>query len=493
MKDIYDLIEGHAVGKLTAGEQAELERLLQDRNARKIFVKHMTLLSVVRGVSKVSANAEGGRTFRRVGLPLAAAAALMIAAGIGWWRFGGERAASGLVVARVEQVSGVGFQVSGEKRTQLRMEDQIREGTAIEIGENGFVKLAYAGEATTVELSGNAATVTSLKGRFVIGKAVLEPLSRTGSRHMAKLLRLDAGRLTARVVPQPVNAPMTIISPHAEVVVKGTVLSVAVKEDRTRVAVDQGEVDMKIAGGKAFQAVKAGGVLIARAGIESLTLPWQKLKQFMPPGVRGSEYVGVATDGQLLWLTFSAGRRENWILSGLDPDTCKETRRFELEGGFEGKTPLACDGSNIWGWAASGDGLLAVDAATGKTVRTLKLPKMGSMPFDTRDGYLWVWADERKEILQMSLEDGKVLRRQAVDAPIGRLCTRMTYDRGMIYLGADRGTVVYPVRVADGHVFPQVALNIPTGFGDMAMDPKRGLWFSCSDGGIYLFDADIPE
>ena len=146
-------------------------------------------------------SARARRHFIRRFIPLAAAASLLAALGIGLWLNQAGPASRG-IVARVESVQGSVFSVQdiAPKRQALKAGDEIREGTRIETGEDGAVKLAWLAEATTVEVAENSKLET----------------------RNSKLALLRQGRLAAVVAPQPPGNPFAVETPHALATALGT-------------------------------------------------------------------------------------------------------------------------------------------------------------------------------------------------------------------------------------------------------------------------------
>ncbi|MBA4387869.1 MAG: hypothetical protein C0404_07800 [Verrucomicrobia bacterium] len=426
-----------------------------------------------------------GLKVRRWVLPLAAAAGVAIMVGAGWlWNAEREtrNAAGGAVVAKVEEANAECGMRNAEGSTRaLKAGDEICDGARIETGNNGKVKFTYLKEGTTIELNE--------KSRLVLGRVVPRAASPAGAS-LSKTLRLESGRLVASVAQQPVNMPMTITTPHAEMVVKGTVFSVAVSDLRTRLKVDEGQVDMKMAGSPAYQTAKAGGVLIARPGVGSCVAPWQVLKTIRVKDWKGGEDCSVAVGGEMVWLRFDRKGEQN-ILRGLDPETGSEKKRVTIEPETVPATTIVCDGMNFWSWSKNGE-LWALDMTTGRKVRGLRLARASTdCPFAMGDGFIWVWRNDIRQILKFGIEDGKLQDSLKIDAQDAGRILRITYWGGTIYLGSVRGNGLLGVRASDGTVLWRNDAG-SQGFGEMAMDPKRGLWFTCSMNGLLLLEADLP-
>jgi len=180
---------------------------------------------------------------------LLAVAAVLVAVVAAIWLMvdGPWSMGQGVVLARVTEVSGHPSLVRPIKpwRTRvmrakqpaaLKRGDEIREGDRINTGSMGQVKLTYMVGAT-VELGANV---------------------ECGVRN-AELLELQKGHLTAhvekrsefRVPSSEFDEPFVVCTPHARVEVIGTLYTVNVQKQYTRVDVEEGQVRVTgLAGGK---------------------------------------------------------------------------------------------------------------------------------------------------------------------------------------------------------------------------------------------------
>jgi hypothetical protein len=146
--------------------------------------------------------------WKRVIVPLAAAASILAAVGVWWWSGGRSSVAGGQVIARVdESVQCSVFGVQGRTR-ELAPGAEIRAGDRIETGDKGRVKLAWVGRETTAELSEHSSL------------CILH----------ASLSRLSMGRMTATVAKQAARAPFVVETPQARATVVGTRFSVLVSD-----------------------------------------------------------------------------------------------------------------------------------------------------------------------------------------------------------------------------------------------------------------------
>ncbi len=141
------------------------------------------------------------RRFRlKILAPLAAAATVLLLAGL--WLWNSERGTRHEdVVARVAKaVSGVKCWAPGGPPRELVVGDNVREGDRIGTGKNGSVTLTWVKQSTTVVLSSSS-----------------ELSVRSVREH-----RLHRGRLIATVAQQPAGKPFVLTTPHARATVLGT-------------------------------------------------------------------------------------------------------------------------------------------------------------------------------------------------------------------------------------------------------------------------------
>lgn len=149
-------------------------------------------------------------SFRAWLVPLAVAASVAIAVGAWWFARGRQPAGLGLRV--VEAGGQVVWGRSPEPGTQtpacsiasptpLRIGDSLGPGDGVEVGAEGFVKLAYA-DGSMLELD-------------------KETILAVGAGR-GKTLALSKGALTASVAKQPPGQPLTVATPQAKCTVLGT-------------------------------------------------------------------------------------------------------------------------------------------------------------------------------------------------------------------------------------------------------------------------------
>ncbi|MBA4388968.1 MAG: hypothetical protein C0404_13385 [Verrucomicrobia bacterium] len=487
-----DLFDKYLHDELSREEKVILADLLEsDEEARKEFAEHMTWAGAT---AMSAAHVEATRISQQVSLwrrhrvSLAAAAALVITAGV-WWSV--ERSGRLEAVAKAEQsVQCSVFSVRGEK-TELKAGDAICDGMRIETGDGGKVKFTYFKEGTTIELNE--------KSLLVVGKAVPRVGSPAGAS-LSKTLKLDAGSLVAKVDPQPANAPMIVTTPQAEMTVLGTRFSVAALADRTRLIVEQGKVRMRAAGDTgAEQEVAGGSVAVVRQDAKEIIRPGKTRKVLDVRTWDLGTPQGVAFDGKLVWLYMT----ESATLVAIDPDTMKIVKQVKVEQPFAptdlGASKLAWDGKLIWGWGSL-NVLRAVDPETGKTVRDLQFQEFsGNRPFDIEGGTLLLCVrpggDSAISLSRVDLTSGKTLTKTRIDAPFFRTqqADSMCCGSGIVFLTVSRGAGIAAARFDDGRLLYQHGVDAGTpGFfgGDIAYDPQRGLWCCLGKTRILLVEAE---
>lgn len=483
-----DLILKYLAGTMTAQEQEAFEKELRSDRAMPRRVAELSIvdtqLTELGKSEKLAARIEQGpivaeirpgRTESRrswAWVPMAAAAALLLAAGMGWWLAGAKRGVEGPVVARVEKVSGTAFQVSGGKQLKLKAGGEVRAGDQVGTEKGATIKLQYPGEETSVDLSGSSSIVC---GRAGDG---------------AKRLNLERGRLNATVAKQPAGKPFVITTPQAEITVVGTIFSLESMSDRTRLTVQDGKVAMRsLVSGGTTEQVAAGQTSVSKAGAGKLTVPGRVVRHVDVRSWGLGFPDGVAYDGSSVWLYFS----QTGMLCSMDPETCKDTARVKLEHPFppdaRGIPNIAFDGRNIWGWATEGL-LRAVDTGTGKTVKELKLdgPQERGNPFDMRQGEIWIWFRHMNCLMKFEAATGKKFEEKALD--LGFPSSYLALDTGVAFFAARRAGDIAVYSASDYTRLWRVSPRNQWWGGDMAYDPERGLWISTDMGGLFLVEAE---
>jgi ferric-dicitrate binding protein FerR (iron transport regulator) len=168
----------------------------------------------------------GQRATKRRGLWIAVAAAAMIALAILLLR--GTTTPSPTPIAQI----GVTFHAVIERngaRVDASAKDNIFDGDTLRMGPDGSAAVVYA-DGTRAEFTANS--VAQFGGTRSIAS----------ERASEKKVFLDAGELTAVVAPQSTGQPFVFYTPQAKSVVVGTVLTLAVARDSTRLDVAKGRV-----------------------------------------------------------------------------------------------------------------------------------------------------------------------------------------------------------------------------------------------------------
>lgn len=248
-------------GNATPEDLAELERVMQTPEGRKLVVDSLMLNAVLSetlatGDAKTSSSARrevvqfhderterserterpasrmtGRRTATRraranpfsAAMAIAALLAVIVGAVVLFQKLGTPAAEPEAKFAIVEQFFGDVAEVSSAKRP-ISVGTELLEGEALETGINSYATLVFA-DSTTLRLSPNTRiSNVSLK---------------TG-----KHARLERGRIDAEVAPQPQNSPMVFQTPQAAVTVVGTEFSLDVGTAATRLDVETGTVRM---------------------------------------------------------------------------------------------------------------------------------------------------------------------------------------------------------------------------------------------------------
>jgi hypothetical protein len=140
------------------------------------------------------------------------------------------------------RLAGVqGEVVLGIDRTPVASGTELRDGAAVEtVGAHSTAVVRFS-DGTRIELTGEAKLHEKLTGKRAAGKGVT----------------LARGSLTADVSKQPAGQPFLFLTPHAEVQVVGTRLSVAAAAE-TRVDVHEGQVRVTSLKGGSVATLSAG-------------------------------------------------------------------------------------------------------------------------------------------------------------------------------------------------------------------------------------------
>lgn len=284
---LHKLLEG----RITDEEREQLEdHLRRDPEARLLYFQYVDLqvelgclvppaekaAPEVRAVPSDEWVRPHSNIRKKTSSWLALLTALCLLATLGWalWsQFGAEESLSETSLASVQQIEGEVL-ILDENGTAQRLTSRwkIQRGRTIQSrNRESSASLTYS-DGTRLVLGGS----TTLKFQ----------------KSESKSIELKQGSLTASVVPQPVDRPMTIDTPIARVEVIGTRFSVESTADLAKVLVREGEVRVvRRLDGKELR-VRAGMILSLRkdheptlAQMERLTPNWsENFEQGIRPG-----------------------------------------------------------------------------------------------------------------------------------------------------------------------------------------------------------------
>lgn len=148
-------------------------------------------------------------------------------------------------LARLEGVQG--DVLLGSDRTPAASGAELRDGAALETAGLAIVRFA---DGTRVEITGEAKLHEKLAGKRASGKGVT----------------LARGTITAEVAKQPAGQALLFVTPHAEVQVIGTRLSIQSGAE-TRVDVHEGQVRLtSLKSGQPFTVSAGQGIDVGPAG-----------------------------------------------------------------------------------------------------------------------------------------------------------------------------------------------------------------------------------
>ncbi|MFC1671552.1 FecR domain-containing protein [Planctomycetota bacterium] len=272
-----DLLSKYLDGLLSDREAQELTDLVGDdpetaRDAALSLCVHASLVQELRPaesfrdltpsiMERVRARAPRAAARRRTasfrwGVWAAVAACLAIVVGSVVYNTHQPATQPEKIVAYVEATSPKVVVTRGDRSIVAVLKMTLEPGDTIVTGSGERIVLAYQGETTRVELKEDA-RLTLLTGAPVEGKS----------------LRLESGDLTASVATQSPERPMIFHTPHARALVRGTVLSISVKNTSTRLDVTEGRVEFAKTSGRASIDVTAGHYAVAKDGTDLVARP----------------------------------------------------------------------------------------------------------------------------------------------------------------------------------------------------------------------------
>jgi len=274
-------------GSLTAAEEAEFLKLLEDPIQRRAFAElervnlellaslaaplsDEEMLRLVRkdacGVSSSSSSQRAEAVMERVQRPSVRKARKARAAGNPWALPLGIAALLALVIgaavvlrpkrpqaeeiATLIAVDGPVARVVSGVEEPLSAPMKLNAGDTVQTKGSSTLEFLYA-DGTRVGLTPSTAVTLQEKSALASGKTV----------------RIASGSVLAKVAPQAAGAPMRLFSPHAEAQVLGTELLLDVRRGSTRLDVTEGKVRITALESQKSIDVNAGKYAVASAGV----------------------------------------------------------------------------------------------------------------------------------------------------------------------------------------------------------------------------------
>jgi len=351
--DFLDLAVRYLDGLLSQAEFQHLaERLAADPARRQAFVQLCLQAQTIREDLQATAEAPPAappQPSRRrwLGGGLAGAAAVLLAVSVGWWLARPEP-----VVARIIELDGTAEVGDGGEAVAAAVGRELCAGETLRtVGENSTVAVEYL-DRTRLELGGETHVELS-------------------AATPAKVVRLVAGRLAADVTPQPDGQPLQLHTPQAAVIVRGTRFSTRTDGQRTRVAVDEGAVELQRPADAAPTMVHAGTVAVAAADAPITLTPLASI----PVRPAGEVRIG------WVWGAFAFDPVKNMLVTedrGWVEE--REPASLRVRASFDGGQPVLRDlglGRNGVLAAIGGGQPLLWDRATGQLLRRFEAQRDG--------------------------------------------------------------------------------------------------------------------
>jgi hypothetical protein len=243
------LIENHFLGTLSDDESKRLEELLtNDPEMRKAYRRAAAVDSMLRdqaqkqAAESVAIDVSQASKWKPL---LAVAAGLVLAIGTSFFILNWQLDGSLPVLA--EMSGTVTIVKSNQERVQATAPVALEPTDLVEVGSKGYVTIQFPDEATHLQLLAGG------QARF----------ASTGD---GKAITLDRGTLQAEVAKQPDGSPMTLMTPQAKVTVIGTRFRLDTDQERARLEVREGLVELEKRDESESVRVKAGQFVEARAG-----------------------------------------------------------------------------------------------------------------------------------------------------------------------------------------------------------------------------------
>jgi len=390
----------------------------------------------------------------KVLVPLAAC--LAIVAGAFAYRSYQARRFAERVVARIDRTdAGVSIRRDGDLLPASEGM-LLARGDEIETAGEHAISFTYTGEDTRVRVEEGTAVV-------------LKPSSR------GKTLLLRKGRIDANVAPQPAGAPMSIITPQAELAVLGTAFSVTASRDTTGLNVTEGTVRIALPDRKTHEDVKEGGVAFAKTGVDRVIVPGKLVVSLPIHGLpKGSAVTGIAVAGKDAWVHVNRGEGLPTVLARVSPASGEAEETIEPEEGFRPGSCITWKNGLLWGFARDGKSLKGVRADTGATRQTIPLPagEISSLRvFDIHGDVAWMRGRTRDELVKVALDDGRILARVRCPFAIDRIAA----SGSAVYVG-ESGWNACRIDPEDGSIVYRFMCEAGSVTGDMALDDRAFLW-----------------
>jgi ferric-dicitrate binding protein FerR (iron transport regulator) len=478
------LIQGYFEDRLSPAEVGELDTLLRQDKSRVVeFVRQLEIhaglwetmaqetAAVEPGREVISSRRTSGGRRIAVRLLVPLAACLTIVCGLLAHRFYQSWRFAESIVARIEAAdSGVSIR-RGDRTLPGTAGAPLAAGDRIETAAGQRVSFVYVDDETRVSLGKNTAALFEKS---------------TGG----KRLFLHRGTLDADVAPQPENMPMVIGTPHAELAVLGTVFSVTAKEDQTGLEVREGTVRIGVGGGAHHEDVQEGGLAFARAGLDRVLVPGRLVMSMRITGLPPDATVtGIAIEGKNLWVHGYHGPDQAPVLACLDPATGRVVREVNPVEPFISDSCITWKDGLLWGFSRDGTSLCGVDVETGEVERTVPLPvteTSSQRVFDIWGNAGWLRGRLRKELIEIDLRDGAVLKRITCPFAIDRIAVSAT----SVYIG-ERGWNACRIDPGDGRIAYRFMCEAESVTGDMAIARNSRLWtVQGTKPVIHVFDAE---
>jgi ferric-dicitrate binding protein FerR (iron transport regulator) len=236
-----DLIDAYLNEDLSPEQQEQLFAWLEtDVQNMKVFIRAAHIHGALRNLSAVAAHGNSARA-RIVILPPAVKRRILLRAG---------------AIAAAVAITLVAVLV-WSKRPSLTA--TIETATAATIVRDGHSVPAMAGEMLHSGDRVLTATGGGLKVRYEKEPTELTLFSDTTVEFRGpspgKLFFLESGKLYAQVAPQPIDAPLRVLTPHAEAVVLGTAFTLVSGKSDSRLDVEKGKVRLQC-GGQSIEVLK---------------------------------------------------------------------------------------------------------------------------------------------------------------------------------------------------------------------------------------------